>query len=140
LRVGTRRSRLALAQAEEVAADLRGAGEEVELVPIVTAGDRGAPADASPEGVKGLFVAEIVRALQDRDVDLAVHSAKDLPADDPDGVVIAAIPERGDPFDVLVTGEAELGPNAVIGTSSLRRKAQLRRARPELRVTDLRGN
>ena len=106
---------------------------------MMTAGDRGGPASARG-GVKGLFVAEIVRALQDRDVDLAVHSAKDLPADDPDGVVIAAIPERGDPFDVLVTGEAELGPNAVIGTSSLRRKAQLRRARPELRVTDLRGN
>jgi hydroxymethylbilane synthase len=140
IRIGTRRSRLALAQAEEVALRLRTAGVDVELVPMVTSGDRGADPAGSPAGVKGLFVHEIVRALQEGDVDLAVHSAKDLPADDPSGVHVAAVPERADPFDVLVTRGEDLGPGAVVGTSSLRRRAQLRRSRPELRVVDMRGN
>lgn len=140
LRIGTRRSRLALAQAEEVAYHLALLGVEAELAPMVTSGDRGAAASRGRGGVKGLFVAEIVRALQEGGVDLAVHSAKDLPADDPEGVIVAAVPERGDPFDVLVTREGSLGPGAVVGTSSLRRQAQLRRARPELEVTGLRGN
>ena len=139
VRIGTRRSRLALAQAEEVAYHLALLGVEAELVPMITAGDRGTSASGRG-GVKGLFVAEIVRALQEGEVDLAVHSAKDLPADDPDGVVIAAVPERADPFDVLVTRKDSLGPGGVVGTSSLRRQAQLRRTRPELAVKDLRGN
>lgn len=141
LRIGTRRSRLAMAQAEEVAGRLRALGHDPELVPMTTSGDRGAsPLDAQA-GLKGLFVAEIVRALQDEDVDLAVHSAKDLPAEDPEDVVVVAVPERANAFDVLVTREdGELTEGAVVGTSSLRRQAQLRRARPALKVEDLRGN
>ena len=90
--------------------------------------------------MKGLFVVEIVRALQQGDIDLAVHSAKDLPAEDPQGVVVAAVPERAEPFDVLITREGELKSGQTVGTSSLRRQAQLRRARPEVEVRDLRGN
>jgi hydroxymethylbilane synthase len=140
LRIGTRTSRLALVQAEEVAARLRALGIEVELAPMSTAGDRGAPADATAAGVKGLFVQEIVLALQEGRVDLAVHSAKDLPAEDPEGVAVAAVPERAAPFDVLVTSGADVGAGDTVGTSSLRRRAQLSRSRPELRVVDLRGN
>ena len=140
LRIGTRRSRLALAQAEEVAYHLALLGVEAELVPMVTSGDRGASPAGASGGVKGLFVAEIVRALQDGEVDLAVHSAKDLPSEDAEGVVIAAIPERADPFDVLVTRDDALAAGSVVGTSSLRRQAQLRRARPDVEVRDIRGN
>ena len=140
IRIGTRRSRLALAQAEEVAVRLRAAGEDPELVPMVTSGDRGAEPASSPAGVKGLFVHEIVRALQKGEVDLAVHSAKDLPAEDPPGIEVGAVPERADPFDVLVTRGQDLGPGAVVGTSSLRRRAQLQRSRPELSVVEIRGN
>src|SRR5438552_5985135 len=140
LRIGTRRSRLALAQAEEVAYHLALLGVEAELMPMATSGDRGAPAEGAPGGVKGLFVVEIVRALQQGDIDLAVHSAKDLPAEDPQGVVVAAVPERAEPFDVLITREGELKSGQTVGTSSLRRQAQLRRASPEVEVRDLRGN
>lgn len=140
LRIGTRRSRLAMAQAEEVAYHLALLGVEAELVPILTSGDRGEPSPAPPGGVKGLFVAEIVRALQRGDVDLAVHSAKDLPSGDPPGIAIGAVPERADPFDVLVTREDGLAEGATVGTSSLRRRAQLLRSRPEVRVCSLRGN
>lgn len=144
LRVGTRRSRLALAQAEEVAGALAAHGIETELVPMTTSGDRGASSAGSPAGMKGLFVAEIVRALQDDEVDVAVHSAKDLPSDDPEGVVVVAVPERADPHDYLVTRDRELPEGAVIGTSSLRRRAQLLLGEefrePRARIVDLRGN
>jgi hydroxymethylbilane synthase len=140
LRIGTRGSRLALAQAQEVADALARRGMETEIVPIVTAGDRGAPATASPQGAKGLFVAEISEALVSGRVDLAVHSAKDLPSDDPPGVVVAAVPERGLPNDVLVSREAHVPRDGVVGTSSLRRQAQMRRSRPEVRVAEVRGN
>jgi hydroxymethylbilane synthase len=140
LRIATRRSRLAMAQAQEVANRLAGKGVEVELVPMTTSGDRGGPASASRFGIKGLFVHEIVRALQDGEVEAAVHSAKDLPSEDPDGVVVAAVPERADPLDVLVTRGDEPTDGATVGTSSIRRRAQLARSRPDLRVTDLRGN
>jgi hydroxymethylbilane synthase len=140
LRIGTRGSRLALAQAREVADSLGRRGMETEIVPIVTAGDRGAAASASPQGAKGLFVAEITEALLRGDVDLAVHSAKDLPSDDPEGVVVGAVPERALPYDVLVSRESELPEDGVVGTSSLRRQAQLRRSRPGLRLADVRGN
>jgi hydroxymethylbilane synthase len=123
-----------------VAGRLADLGVAAELVPITTSGDRGASPATSPAGVKGLFVAEIVRALQDGEVDLAVHSAKDLPAEDPQGVVVAAIPERASPFDVLVTREAALADGATVGSSSLRRQGQLHLARPGLRVVDVRGN
>jgi hydroxymethylbilane synthase len=140
LRLGTRRSRLALAQAEEVAAALRMAGHDVELVPMTTAGDRGADALADPAGRKGLFVGELVRALRDGEIDLAVHSAKDLPAEDEVGLAIAAVPERASALDVLVTRDGELAPGARVGTSSLRRQAQVFRWRPDVLLKDLRGN
>jgi hydroxymethylbilane synthase len=140
LRIGTRRSRLALAQAEEVAAALREAGHETELVPMTTAGDRGASADRSPAGVKGLFVAEITDAVLRGGVDLAVHSAKDLPSEDPEGLIVAAVPRRSLPYDVLVTRGEEPGEGARVGTSSLRRRAQLLVRRPRVLVEDLRGN
>ena len=75
-------------------------GVPSEAVPIVTAGDRGASAGGSLAGLKGLFVGEIVEALRRGEVDLAVHSAKDLPSEDPEGIVVGAVPERADPFDV----------------------------------------
>ena len=106
---------------------------------MTTSGDRGAAPSSSSAGMKGLFVAEIVRALQAREVDLAVHSAKDLPSDDPDDVVVAAVPERASPFDVLVSREPTLPAGATVGSSSLRRRAQLLRTRP-YRVVDVRGN
>jgi hydroxymethylbilane synthase len=140
LRIGTRGSRLALAQAEEVAGLLRERGHEPELVPIVTSGDRGASPAASPTGVKGLFVAEITDALARGEVDLAVHSAKDLPSEDPEGIVVGAVPERNLPYDVMVSGTGEVPDGATVGTSSLRRRAQLLRSRPGVRVSDTRGN
>ena len=140
LRIGTRRSRLAMAQAGEVAERLARAGVESEVVPMTTSGDQGAPAATSPAGVKGLFVAEIVRALQAGQVDLAVHSAKDLPAADDEGVAVAAVPPRADPSDLLVARDPTLRGGAMVGTSSLRRRAQLLALRPELRLVEIRGN
>ena len=140
LRIGTRRSRLALAQAEEVRARLAGIGVEAELVPMSTAGDRGDAATGAIAGLKGLWVNDIVRALRDGEIDLAVHSAKDLPAEDEEDIVLAAVPERASPLDVLVTREGELPEGGRIGTSSLRRQAQVWRWRPDAVLTDLRGN
>ena len=140
LRVGTRGSRLALAQAREIAAALAAVGVESELVTITTAGDRGADPAGDPAGAKGLFVTEIVRALRDGEIDVAVHSAKDLPAGDDRGVVIAAVPERSSALDVLVTRDGDLPPGARVGTSSIRRQAQVFRWRPDVRVKHLRGN
>ena len=140
LRIGTRRSRLALAQAQEVAVRLEALGMRSELVPMETAGDRGAPADASRAGLKGLFVAEISRALHDGLVDVAVHSAKDMAAEDEDDLVIAAVPERASPLDVLVTREDGLAPGSVVGTSSPRRQSQVFRWRPDVIVKEMRGN
>jgi hydroxymethylbilane synthase len=140
LRIGTRGSKLALAQANEVVDALTMSGVETEIVPITTSGDRGADPASDPAGMKGLFVAEIVRALSDGDVDVAVHSAKDLPAADPEGVVIAAVPERAPALDVLVTPDGEVPPGARVGTSSVRRQAQVFRWRPDVTVKDLRGN
>jgi hydroxymethylbilane synthase len=142
LRIGTRRSRLALAQAEEVRRRLADAGRSSEIVPMSTAGDRGEAAEGSIAGLKGLWVNDIVRALREGEVDVAVHSAKDLPAEDEaeDGVVIAAVPERASALDVIVTRDGELRPGARVGTSSLRRQAQVWRWRPDVLLRDLRGN
>jgi hydroxymethylbilane synthase len=112
-----------------------------ELVPMVTAGDRGTSAAPGTAGVKGLFVQEIVQALLDGEVDLAVHSAKDLPSEDPEGIVVAAVPERASPYDVLVTKHGQLRRKRdLVGTSSLRRRGQFHRARPNLQLVDIRGN
>ena len=139
-RIGTRGSRLAVAQAQEVAALLRERGHRAEIVPILTSGDRGASPASSPAGVKGLFVAEITEALARGEVDLAVHSAKDLPSEDPEGIAVGAVPRRNVPYDVLVTRDGEVPEGSMVGTSSLRRRAQLLRSRPGVRVTELRGN
>jgi len=139
LRIGTRRSPLALAQATEVADRLIASGVDAELVGMTTSGDRNVEV-TGPAGLKGMFVAEIVRALHEGEVDLAVHSAKDLPAENEDGLVIGAVPERASPLDVLVTRDGELRPGGIVGTSSLRRQAQIFRWRPDVLLNDLRGN
>jgi hydroxymethylbilane synthase len=133
LRIGTRGSALALAQARWVADRL---GEEIELVPITTSGDRGRGGD------KARFVKEIEEALLAGEVDLAVHSAKDVPAELPDGLSIVGVPERADARDALCGAKSLDGLNegAVVGTSSVRRRAQLLALRPDLEVRDLRGN
>lgn len=140
LRIGTRRSKLALAQAQEVATELAARDIDSELVPMTTSGDRGGDPYSDPAGVKGLFVTEIERALGDGEIDLAVHSAKDLPARDDEDLAIAAVPERLSPLDVLVTRHGELGAGSRVGTSSVRRQAQVFRWRPDVLVKDVRGN
>jgi len=146
IRVGTRGSALALRQAELVAEGLGRAwrGLVVELVPIRTSGDRLATAHLATVGGKGLFVKEIEEALLDGRVELAVHSLKDLPAELPPGLALAAFPEREDPRDVLVSrtagGLRGLPPGARVGTSSLRRRVQVLAHRPDLRVEAIRGN
>jgi hydroxymethylbilane synthase len=141
LKIGTRRSRLALAQAEEVRRSLAVHDVSVEIVPMRTSGDEGATAGDSPQGLKGLWIDTILDALDNEDIDLAVHSAKDLPAEEDDGFVIAAVPARADPWDVLITREpGALPEGAAIGTSALRRQAQLLAGFPGVTVRDLRGN
>ena len=141
LRIGTRRSPLALAQAEEIRVRLEATGVLADIVPMSTTGDDGVlPAD-SAQGLKGLWIDTILDALESGEIDIAVHSAKDLPAEEDDGFTIAAVPEREDPSDVLVCREpGELRGGALIGTSSVRRRAQLLAAFPGLEVVDLRGN
>jgi hydroxymethylbilane synthase len=144
IRVGTRGSTLALAQAHAVGEALRAAGAGVEIVAMRTEGDRRASARLADIGGKGLFVREIEDALLAGRVDVAVHSLKDLPAELPEGLELAAFPRREDPRDVLVTRTGArldaLPAGAVIGTSSLRRRAMLLAARPDLAVAPLRGN
>ncbi|CAN5781809.1 hydroxymethylbilane synthase [soil metagenome] len=142
LRLGTRGSLLARAQAGLVAAELERAGHEVTLVPIVTDGDVRLPDTAWGEGA---FVGALEAALRQSEVDLAVHSAKDVPIEPEDELLIAAYPPRSDPRDALVTrGEAStiaaLPRGATVGTDSPRRAAFLRAARPDLRVRPLHGN
>ncbi len=146
VRIGTRGSQLALRQAEEVAAGLRRAwpGLSVELVSIRTSGDHLATAHLAEVGGKGLFVKEIDDALLEGRVDLAVHSLKDLPAERPKELILAAFPPREDPRDVLVapvaTRIASLPRGARVGTSSLRRSVQLLARRPDVAATPIRGN
>jgi hydroxymethylbilane synthase len=134
LRLGTRGSALALAQATWVAERLAG---DVELVEITTSGDRG-----GGPGDKSRFVKEIEEALLREEIDLAVHSAKDVPGVLPDGLSIVGVPERADARDALCGAASldELPEGAVVGTGSLRRRAQLAALRPDLEVRDLRGN
>lgn len=144
IRLGTRASLLALTQARWVAARLAHAGRVVELHPIHTTGDRIRERRFAPGDGKGVFVAELEQALLEGAIELAVHSMKDLPGEMPEGLLLAAVPPREDPRDVLVgrtaPALAALPPGALIGTSSLRRRAQLLAARPDIQVTDLRGN
>jgi hydroxymethylbilane synthase len=146
--LGTRASALARAQTDVVVELLRAAWPELECTTttIDTAGDRTqASGRPLPEiGGKGLFTAELERALRDGEIDLAVHSLKDLPTEEPSGVVIAAVTAREDVRDCLVAREAaslaELPADARVGTSSLRRAAQLKAVRPDLDIGSIRGN
>lgn len=140
LRIATRRSALALAQAEEIAELLSANAFRSEIVPMSTSGDEGASSSESSTGMKGLWVDRIVDALRTGEVDLAVHSAKDLPAEEIEGIVIAAIPKRADPMDVLIGRSEKLQPGMVVGTSSVRRRAQLLAGFPGMGVTEVRGN
>ncbi len=148
LLIGTRGSPLALWQARHVWARLlaaNGLGEgDVGLSVITTSGDRIKDKPLREFGGKGLFTKEIDEALLRGEIDLAVHSMKDLATDLPAGLCIAAILPRADVRDAFISAKApslaELPPGAVVGTSSLRRQAQVKRLRPDLRVVDLRGN
>jgi hydroxymethylbilane synthase len=146
LRIATRKSQLALWQAEHVAGLLREAhdGLEVALVPMLTQGDRIQDRSLAAIGGKGLFIKELEVALEEERADIAVHSMKDLPGDLPAGLTIAAVLERADARDALLTASAgrldDLPRGARVGTSSLRRQAQLLAARPDLAIQGLRGN
>jgi hydroxymethylbilane synthase len=139
IRLGTRGSALALAQAELVASLLE---DEVEVVPIATSGDRRRERPPAAGGDKAAFVKEIEEALLEDRVDLAVHSAKDVPSELPGGLAIVGVPERADPRDALCGAPAldDLSGGAVVGTGSLRRRAQLLALRPDIDVRPLRGN
>lgn len=140
LRIGTRGSALALAQAGTVAEAI--GSSRAELVPIRTSGDEGG-AGAAASGDKSRFVREIERALLDGDVGLAIHSAKDVPGELPEGLGIVGVPEREDPADAWIGRGASLDDvpeGARVGTSSLRRRAQLLALRPDLEIVELRGN
>jgi hydroxymethylbilane synthase len=144
LRLGTRKSKLALWQANFVKEKLEALGCKVELVPITTTGDKILDAPLAKIGGKGLFVKEIENALLAGEIDLAVHSLKDVPMIIPEGLTLSAITEREEPYDVLISRNGkklgELPSGAVVGTSSLRRQVQIKRRRRDLRVEILRGN
>ncbi len=146
LRIATRKSPLALWQAEHVRARLQvlHPGLAVELVTMTTQGDRVLDSPLAKIGGKGLFVKELEQGILDGGADIAVHSMKDVPTELPDGLEIGAILEREDPRDAFVSNRyADLGAlpqGARIGTSSLRRQCQLRALRPDLEILDLRGN
>lgn len=146
VRIATRKSALALWQAEHVAARLRALAsvDKVELVPLSTRGDEILDRSLQKIGGKGLFIKELEVAMADGRADLAVHSMKDVPVDMPEGFVLAATLERANPADALVartvTAFEALPEGATVGSSSLRRQAQLKYRRPDLVVRPLRGN
>ena len=131
-------------QADFVAGELRAAGVDVEIIPISTEGDRQPTGPIGEIGAPGVFTKEIQRALLERRIDLAVHSLKDLPTDPVEGLLLAAVPKRGPVGDALVSRQGylfdELPEGSLIGTGSLRRRAQLLSARPSLQMRDIRGN
>ena len=139
--IGSRGSQLALWQANHIKARLEARGVETRIEIIHTKGDKITDAPLHKVGGKGLFTKEIEEALLEKRVDLAVHSMKDLPTELPKGLVIAAIPEREDQRDAIIGGKLrDLKFGARVGTSSLRRIAQLRRVRPDLDLQSIRGN
>lgn len=148
VRIASRGSRLALWQTDRVRTELEAAhpGIRIDVEVIRTTGDRILDVPLAKIGDRGLFTKEIDEALLDGRADLAVHSLKDIPTRIPDGLTLAAVSERADPRDVLIlrvgqkVGLRELAPGARVGTSALRRRAQLCRLRPDLEVIDLRGN
>lgn len=144
--IGTRGSPLALWQANWVKKSLeaRHPNLAISLKIIKTKGDKILDVSLSKVGGKGLFIKEIEDSLVNNEVDLAVHSLKDMPGELPEGLMLGAIPARENPYDILITETGlslnDLPKNAKIGTSSLRRKCQLLRLRPDLQLVDLRGN
>jgi hydroxymethylbilane synthase len=139
--IGSRGSRLALWQARFIAGQLAELGVENRIEIIKTTGDHLQTASLALAGGKGLFTKEIEDALLDGQIDLAVHSLKDLPTESPQGLTIAAVPLRASPFDAIVGARlADLAQGALVGTSSPRRAAQLRLLRPDLRINPIRGN
>ncbi len=144
LRIGSRGSQLALWQANHVAALLRARGHQVEIEIIKTTGDKITDVALAKVGTKGMFTKEIEEALEAARVDLAVHSLKDLPTEVAPQFAIAVISEREDPRDALVSRKyarlGDLPQGARVGTSSLRRQAQLKAVRPDLEIFPLRGN
>ena len=146
IRIATRESRLALWQAEHVAALLARAhpGLTVELTPMTTKGDQILDTTLAKIGGKGLFIKELETAMLEGRADIAVHSMKDVPADMPEGFEIVTVLEREDPRDALVSANYlaidQIPAGSIVGTSSLRRQAQLQHARPDLKVEPVRGN
>jgi len=146
IRIATRKSQLALWQAEYVKAELlrHHRNLSVELVPLSSKGDKILDVPLAKVGGKGLFVKELEQAILDGEADIAVHSMKDVPMEFPEGLTLSVICERADPRDAFVSNKylelSDLPPGAVVGTSSLRRQCQLLAHRPDLEVTFLRGN
>ena len=142
--IGTRGSQLARAQSEMMAAELRRHGHQADLEIFVTRGDKEQHATVPELGGKGLFTAELEQALLDGRIHVAVHSLKDLPTEDADGLTVGAVPPREDHRDALVSKGnlrfVDLPQGAKVGTASLRRRALLRNARPDLDIQPLRGN
>src|SRR5512133_3950803 len=139
--IASRGSQLALWQAHWVEGQLQSLGHQVRIEIIKTTGDKIQDVPLAKVGTKGLFTKEIEEALLAGRADLAVHSLKDLPTELPAGLTLAAVPEREDPRDALVGKKlAELPHGARVGTSSLRRSAQLRGLRPDLAIESVRGN
>src|SRR5580658_5616013 len=139
--IASRGSQLALWQARWVQARLAGLGRDCTIEIIKTTGDKITDVPLAKVGGKGLFTKEIEEALLDGRADLAVHSLKDLPTELPAGLALAAVPEREDPHDAMVGCTlADLPAGAKVGTSSLRRAAQLRRLRPDVIIESIRGN
>jgi len=146
IRIATRKSPLAMWQAEHVAAELRRRhdGLEVVIIGMTTRGDKILDAPLAKVGGKGLFVKELEQGMLDRDADIAVHSMKDVPVDFPEGLHLAVIMDREDPLDAFVSNRFDgldaLPQGACVGTSSLRRQCQIAARRPDLRIEPLRGN
>src|SRR2546423_8217235 len=139
--IASRGSQLALWQARWVEAQLAALGHESRIEIIKTTGDKITDVPLAKVGTKGLFTKEIEEALLEGRADLAVHSLKDLPTDLPGGLVLAALPEREDPRAAMAGARLdELAPGSKVGSSSLRRAAQLRRLRPDLIIESIRGN
>src|ERR1700722_6746018 len=139
VRLGSRASRLASAQADRAAALLRAQGHQVVLMPMTTAGDRDRSSPFGQIGERGVFVKEIEEALLEERIDVAVHSAKDMTSTDTAGLSVGAYLERDDPRDALV-GASSLEPGMRIGTASVRRRAQLLAFDSSISVEPLRGN
>lgn len=144
LTLGTRGSRLALAQSETCAEKLRAAGFRVEVEVVRTTSDHLPEMPLSVIDRRDVFTRQLDEALLSGEIDLAIHSLKDVPTEPPDGIVLAAITERHDPSDVLVSADGRgvdgLPDGATVATGSLRRRAQLLHRRPDLRVVEIRGN